>query len=604
MATPTDNLPRWDLSDVYPGLESPEFETAYQEAIRLIDNLEGYLTENQINREQLQSAGNLPVLSRRISDIIDQLNNAFKLVHTLNNYVYCFTSTDSYDNLAMRQYSKIQVQLVRLLQTEKIISGWLGSLGNQLDEIISSNPHAEAHGFYLKEKAGQSQYLMSDSQEDLANQLSLSGIRAWGNLQGTLTSQLSIDFELDGELKAYPLPAIQNIRRYNPNPIVRQQAFEAEIRGLESIQESLAACMNGVAGSNNVLNKARHREDAIHQSLDTARIDRDVLEAMLGAMQASFPVFHSYLHKKAQRFDKTSLPWWDLFAPVGQNNRRFSWSEARDFVLDNFNTFTPELASFAKHAFDNRWIDAEPRDGKRGGAFCTRLPAVEQPRVLCNFDGSLDQVSTIAHELGHAYHIQCQRGKNYLQYITPMTLAETASIFCETIIMDAALGNADPQEQLSILETILIGDTQVIVDITSRYLFEQEIYTRRLDAELSPQEFCEIISRAQVETYGDGLDPNHLHPYMWAWKPHYYRSDIAFYNYPYAFGLLFSTGLYAIYQHRGPEFVPQLKDLLSSTGLASAADLANRFDIDIRSFEFWESSLQVIEARIDRYQEL
>ena len=604
MTTTADNLPRWDLSNVYPGLVSPEFETAYQEAIRLIDNLEGYLTENQINRDQPQSAGDLPDLSKRISDIIDQLNNAFTLVYTLNNYVYCFTSTDSYDNLAMRQYSKIQVQLVRLLQAEKIISGWLGSLGNQLDEIISSNPQAEAHAFYLEEKAGQSQYLMSDSQEDLANQLSLSGIRAWGNLQGTLTSQLSIDFELDGELKAYPLPAIQNIRRYNPNPIVRKQAFEAEISGLESIQESLAACMNGVAGSNNVLNKARQREDAIHHSLDTARFDRAALEAMLGAMQASFPVFRSYLHKKAQRFDKTSLPWWDLFAPVGQNNHRFSWSEARDFVLDNFNRFSPDLASFAKHAFDNRWIDAEPRDGKRGGAFCTRLPAVEEPRVLCNFDGSLDQVSTIAHELGHAYHIQCQRGKNYLQYITPMTLAETASIFCETIIMDAVLDNAAPQEQLSILETILIGDTQVIVDITSRYLFEQEVYTRRLDAELSPQEFCEIISRAQVETYGDGLDPKHLHPYMWAWKPHYYRADIAFYNYPYAFGLLFSTGLYAIYQQRGPEFVPQMKDLLSSTGLASAADLANRFDIDIRSVDFWESSLQVIEARINRYQEL
>jgi oligoendopeptidase F len=274
-------------------------------------------------------------------------------------------------------------------------------------------------------------------------------------------------------------------------------------------------------------------------------------------------------------------------------------------VLDNFNTFSPELAAFARRAFDCNWIDAEPRDGKRGGAFCMRIPAKEESRVLCNFDGSLDQVSTIAHELGHAYHIECQRGKGYLQFITPMTLAETASIFCETIIMDAALANtSNPQEELSILETTLIGDTQVIVDITSRYLFEKEVYERRRDAELSADDFCEIISRAQMDTYGDGLDENHLHPYMWAWKPHYYRADIAFYNYPYAFGLLFSTGLYAIYQQRGAEFVPQLQDLLASTGLANAADLAARFDIDIRSVDFWESSLDVIKQRIDRYQQL
>ena len=605
MTNTTDVLPHWDLSNVYPGLDSPEFETSFQEAVGLIDALEAYLESHQINRDSDQTVKNLPALSSQTSALIGMLNSCFKLVHTLNNYVYCYITTDSYNSLAAQQYSRIQAQLVRLLQAEKVIAGWLGSLGARLDEIITNDPDVEANGFYLSESAQQAQYLMSDSEEQLANQLSLSSIRAWGKLQGTVTSQLSIEFELDGEVSDYPLPALQNIRRYNPNPEVRQRAFEAEIDALESVREPLAACMNGVAGFNNVLNRARNREDAIHHSLDTARIDREALDAMLSAMQASFPAFRSYLHAKARRFDKQSLPWWDLFAPVGENNRRYSWSEAREFVLANFNRFSPELATFAGRAFDSNWIDAEPRAGKRGGAFCTRIPAVEESRILCNFDGSLDQVSTIAHELGHAFHIECQRGKHYLQYITPMTLAETASIFCETIIMDAVLENTtSPQEELNILETMLIGDTQVIVDISSRYLFEKEVYARRVDSELSPDEFCEIISRAQVETYGDGLDEDHLHPYMWAWKPHYYRSDIAFYNYPYAFGLLFSIGLYAIYKLRGPEFVPQLQDLLASTGLADAADLANRFDIDIRTVDFWENSLQIIQERIARYQEL
>lgn len=598
-------LPRWDFSNVLPGIESPAYESAYQEVAGVIDDLEKYLDQHQISRERNNSRDDSSTLDAFTSDIIRQLVEAFQLVYTLRNYVYCLVTIDSYDEQVAQQYSRIQAQLVRLLQAEKVISGWLGSLGSSLDEIISKHPPAAAHAFYLRENADQSRFQMSDAQEDLANQLSLSGLRAWGNLQGTITSQLEIDFEMDGQVEVFPLPALQNIRRYNPDEGIRKRAFDAEIKALEGVREPLAACMNGVAGFNTVLNKARGREDAVHHSMDTARIDRETLSAMLGAMRESYPVFRKYLTKKAHRLGKNSLAWWDVFAPVGKNNRSFSWSEAREFVLDQFNTYSPELAAFAKKSFDNGWIDAEPRPGKRGGAFCIRIPALEEPRVLCNFDGSLDQVSTIAHELGHAYHIECQRGLDYLQYSTPMTLAETASIFCETIIMDAALENtSDPEEELNILETILVGDTQVIVDISSRYLFEEEVYKRRQESELSAQEFCDIITWAQGETYGDGLDENHRHPYMWAWKPHYYRADIAFYNYPYAFGLLFSTGLYALYKQRGEEFVPQLKNLLASTGQASAADLAKRFDIDIRSGEFWESSLQVIEARINRYLQL
>jgi pepF/M3 family oligoendopeptidase len=606
MNSANEKLPHWDLSNVYPGLDSLEYEASYQDVIALIDELEFYLEQNKINRTNgMSRTSDLNLVSDQITELINQLTKAFTLVYTLNNYVSSFTTTNSYDTQAMRKYSQVQTQIVRVLQAEKVIAGWLGGLGIRLDKIITTNPTAEMHAFYLQESAQQSQYLMSDSEEDLANQLSLSGIRAWGKLQGTITSQLSIEFEFDGEVKPYPLPALQNIRRYNPNPEVRQRAFQAEIEALESVREPLTACMNGVADSNNVLNKKRNREDALQPSLDAARIDRATLEAMLSAMQSSFPAFRSYLHSKARRFGVQSLPWWDLFAPIGQNNRKFNWSQAQDFVLDNFNTFSPDLASFAKQAFDQNWIDAEPRDGKRGGAFCMRIAAVEESRVLCNFDGSLDQVSTIAHELGHAYHIECQRGKGFLEYITPMTLAETASILCETIIMDAALETTtNPQQELAILETILIGETQVIVDITSRYLFEKQVYVRRREADLSADELCEMITQAQKDTYGDGLDENHLHPYMWAWKPHYYRADISFYNYPYAFGLLFSTGLYAIYKQRGPEFVLQLQDLLASTGLANVADLAARFGIDIRSIDFWESSLGVIKQRIERYQEL
>ena len=232
------------------------------------------------------------------------------------------------------------------------------------------------------------------------------------------------------------------------------------------------------------------------------------------------------------------------------------------------------------------------------------VPAVKQSRVLTNFDGSLDQVSTVAHELGHAFHNHCiyQAGKTMLQSQTPMTLAETASIMNETIVQSAILSRAaSDEEALGILETGLIGDSQVIVDIYSRFLFESEVFKRRAKAELSADELCEIMAWSQKEAYGDGLDERYLQPYMWTWKPHYYSVGLPFYNFPYAFGLLFGVGLYAIYQQRGAAFVPDYQALLASTGEGTAADLAARFGIDIRRKDFWAGSLNVIGERVGRY---
>ena len=600
------NLPHWDLTNVYPSLDSTEFKEAMQELQVLVADLDEFLLANGISRSGADTADSSPAeLGQLLEGVIDRLNTAFTLLYTGSNYVSSYITTDSYNTEAKRLKSQIDELEVKFDQIEVTIKGWIGTLGLQLQEIINSNSTAQAHAFFLQETAEQSRYLMSDPEESLAAELSLSGIRAWNKLQGTITSQLKADLELEGEIKSLPLPALQNVRRYNLDESVRQRAFDAEIDLLASMREPLAACMNGVKGYVNVLNRRRGREDALHPAIDQSRIDRLTLEAMMSAMQASFPTFRKYLKAKAKRFGKEALPWWDLFAPVGQSNRSFSWEEAKKFIVNNFSTFSQDLGTFAERAFDRNWIDAEPRDGKRGGAFCMRIAGVKEPRILCNFDGSLDQVSTIAHELGHGYHIECQKDKEFLQFITPMTLAETASIFCETIIQDAALEQAgSPDEQLAILETALVGDTQVIVDITSRFMFEKEVFERREEAELSADDFCEIITRAQKATYGQGLDEEHLHPYMWAWKPHYYREDISFYNYPYAFGLLFSTGLYAIYQQRGADFVPDMVELLASTGLADAADLAARFDIDIRTPEFWEGSLEVVAKRIDRYMAL
>jgi pepF/M3 family oligoendopeptidase len=456
------------------------------------------------------------------------------------------------------------------------------------------------------EAAEQSKYQMDDEQEGLASELSLSGGNAFGKLQGTVTSQLSVDFELDGSTKKLPMPALINLRSH-PDENTRHRGYEAENKAWESVKETLAACLNGVKGETITLNKRRGRQDAVHSALEAARIDRKTLEAMLGAMEASFPMFRRYFAAKAKKLGKEKLAWWDIFAPLGKTDKVYSFEDARDFILANFGKFSRDLSGFAKRAFDRNWIDAEQRDGKRGGAFCMGVSGVQESRVLCNFDGSFDQVSTIAHELGHAFHNDCafSAGKTELQQLTPMTLAETASTMCETIVTEAVLANTrEPQEELAVLEAQIQGAAQIVVDIYSRYLFEKEVFERREQAELSADDFNEIMERAQKATYGEAVDEKYLQKFMWTWKPHYYSSGLSFYNFPYAFGLLFATGLYAIYKQRGAPFVEDYKKLLAATGEASAADLAKRFGIDIRKRKFWEDSLAIIGKRIDRFCEL
>lgn len=599
----SDQPTRWDLSNIFPSLESEEFKKAFADTSLLIDDL---MKCFKTKIAPLAVDEDKTVLNKALAEYVDQLNETITHAGKVANYIYSFISTDSYNKLATRLLSEFEQITVRLENQDVTFKNWLSGLKTKVDEIIAVGGVVEEHAFALKEIVHFSQFLMSQAEEELASELNLSGASGWEKLQGVVTSQLSVELEIDGETKKLPAPALINLRSH-PVAEVRKKGYEKEMQAWKSVEEPLAAALNGIKGTVITLNKRRGRKDAIESAIDMARIDRETLDAMLSAMHDSFPMFRRYFRAKAKRFGQEKLPWWNLFAPVGKSETKFTFREAREFILENFLNFSPDLANFAARAFDNHWIDAEQREGKMGGAFCMDIPGTGESRILSNFDGSLDQVSTLAHELGHGFHNDCMEKANrtQLQQRTPMTMAETASIMCETIVSNASLKQAkNTDEELSILEGMLNGDSQVIVDIYSRYLFEKEVFERRAKSELSADEFCDIMERAQKATYGDGLDESYLHKYMWTWKPHYYSSHLSFYNFPYAFGLMFGTGLYAIYQDRGESFIPEYIDLLSSTGLGSAAELAQRFGIDIRQKSFWEGSLKVVEQRVNRYEEI
>lgn len=598
-----DRPTRWDLSNVYSGLDGDDYRAACAKLTADLAAAERDFDDAGIRRLGGPPSDEIDGLADVLTRVIRQTNDLALLADTLSSFVYAFFSTDSFDDLAAREKSKLEVVDARRQKLTVRLQGWIGSLAPRLAELIAARPLLTDHAFFLNDTARQSKYLMAEELEALATDLCLDGGVAFGKLQTKVTSQLIVPFERDGKTEQLPITTVHNFC-YDADPALRERGYHAEIQGWRSIATTVAACLNSVKGTAQTLELRRGRAAVLDKSLDDNRIDRQTLDAMMGAIREAFPVFRRYLASKAKKLGKEKLPWWDLFAPLGTSPREFTWTEARNFIVEKFAVFSDELSEMAARAFDQRWIDGEPRTGKVGGAFCRGVMAVEESRILANFNGSFEQVSTLAHELGHAFHNHCQRGLEPLRRGVPMTLAETASIFCETLIAEATIADGSEADQLMVLEAQLIGATQVCLDISSRFLFEQSVFQRRRDSELSADEFCALMRDSQRETYGDAIDEATYHPYMWLWKPHYYSHDYNFYNFPYAFGHLFGLGLFAVYRDAGRDFVPRYCQLLRDTGEDNAAPLAARFGIDITGPDFWRNSLAVIEDQVKRYEAL
>ncbi len=445
---------------------------------------------------------------------------------------------------------------------------------------------------------------MSPAEEDLLAALRPSAGGAWSRLHANLSSQLEVTVEIDGERQTLPMSGVRNLA-HSPDRDLRRRAFAAEIETWEQAALSLAASMNGIKGEVLTVSARRGWDSPLAAMLHANRIDQETLDAMLGAAEEFFPDFRRYLKAKARALGLSQLAWYDLFAPVGGNTDpgRWSFENGQEFIIQHFGSYSDRLRSFAERAFAERWIDAEPRPGKSDGAFCMWLQG-DESRILANYEPSYGAVSTLAHELGHAYHNLCEVGLTALQRGTPMTMAETASIFCETIVKDAALVGASEDEQFTILEASLQDACQVVVDISSRFRFERAVFAQRDERDLSIDELKALMLNAQAETYGDGLDASTYHPYMWAVKGHYYSASESYYNFPYMFGLLFGLGLYARSTDDPDGFRAAYDDLLAHTGRADAATLAARFGIDLRQPAFWRASLELIRADIDRFEKL
>lgn len=584
----------WSLKEIYNSFESDEFKTDLETigiVIKDINMWVDFLIEDK--EHEVENLENYIKKFTLFNDLRDKLSM----------YINLKLSVNTQDKLGLKYSDILENKLTKIVESSTKIERYISSI-EDIDQCINKSVYLKNHEYILKEIVKKSTYLLSEKEENIIASMKNSGSNAWIKLKDNLISTLMVDVVKDGENIKLPLTVVLNMA-YDKDEKVRKQAYEDEINSYKKVEEGVAAALNGIKGEVITVCDFRGFKSPLDESLLKSRMDKKTLDVMLQAMKESFPVFRKYLKRKGEMLGHNNgLPFYDLYAPVSECSMKFTYEEAVDFVEKNFRTFSDKLGDYVLKAVNNNWIDVMPKEGKVGGAFCENLHFIGQSRFLLNFGGSFSDVVTLAHELGHGFHGECLNNESTLNSYYPMPIAETASTFCETIIKRAALEKADKDEALAILEAEISDCTQVIVDIYSRFIFENNLFEKRKESALTVDEIKELMINAQKESYGDGLDQNYLHPYMWTWKPHYYDPEYNYYNFPYAFGLLFARGLYKKYMDCRDGFAEEYEKLLSITGKNDLEDITKVIGIDITKKDFWESSLKSIEEDIELFLKL
>ena len=568
----------WTLEDLYPSFESQEFKQDVEAYKALKGKFESLILEDSIEG---------------ITQVVKLLEESTVLTGRLYNYIHLTLATDTTHETA----TQVEVQLAGvsadLQATYAKVSKFLGTI--QTD--ITTDPFLAEYRYYFEEAKKDATHLLSDELEEVLAKMSISGGKAWSQLFDFMWS--SAQGEYKGEVVT--LSEIRG-KAYDSDAEVRKSAYEAELKMYDAIKEPIAFSLNHIKKEVLTTSQLRGFESPLAHTLEASRMSRETLDALLEAIREYLPNFRKYLrHKAALLGHENGLPFYDLFAPVGNSSRTFTVEESKDYLIENFKTFSADLAEMTEEFFDKHYIDFYPRKGKVGGAFCANLPMIKQSRVLTNFTGSLSDVVTLAHELGHAYHGLHIENHRPLNQDYSMPVAETASTFNENIIMNTAMKEANDEEKIALIESQLQDTTQIIVDIYSRYLFESAVFENREQSFMFSKDLEEMMLSAQKEAYGDGLDQAYLHPYMWACKPHYYSTGLSFYNFPYAFGGLFSKGLYAIYQEQPEGFVEKYQELLRATTVSSVEDTAKVLGVEVSTPEFWKKALAEVAESIEAF---
>ncbi len=525
-------------------------------------------------------------------------------INTYASFYSLYINMISYCNLRISTNVNDIEANQKLVTIQKVSSDSIASITSiqkylaHHKEIDSAKTKFPELDFFLTELIENSNYLLSNECEQLLSKMQSTGSSAWLKYKDNLIANHKVIIDKE----TFTLTQALNLM-YSPDQEIRKKTYHAEIESYQKIEEGVAAALNAIKGEAITIAEERGFKDPLDMTIKTTRINEAILNSLITAIESNLKHLQKYLKIKSQYLGhKNGLPWYDLNASVVKNDEKFPFLEGMDIVLKAFGSYSLKLQEYAKYAYDNHWLDVYPKEGKVGGAFCSTNFHIKESRFLLNYGDSLNDVRTLAHELGHGYHSFCLKSENILNCKFPMTLAETASNFCEIITKKYLYDHGDEQRKLVILEGELDDLTATTVDIYSRFLFEKSLFEERKNGPLSVEKIKSLMITAQKQAYGDAIDHDYLHPYMWTWKPHYYSANYNFYNFPYTFGALFSKGLYEIYLENPAVFIDKYDEMLRNTGKMYVSDVTKTMNIDVENLDFWNKAFSTIPNDVNLFE--
>ncbi|MHA6252022.1 M3 family oligoendopeptidase [Oceanobacillus sp. CAU 1775] len=587
--------PKWDLDSIFEGgSTSLEFKRYIEDIKKEMKSLSVQLEEFQPNEKNVDE---------KLVKIIDALENIMTKVRQAGAFVSCLSAQDVNDaeaEILVGDRSALGAEFSGIMTTfrDKIVS-----IPEEEWNQLLQNENLKELTYILNEYRTNAQDLLPKEQEVLISDLAVNGYHAWNQMYSTLVGTMKVELEEDGEVNTYSIGQASN-KLSSPNREFRKYVYEKLDAAWSEQAPLFAQTLNNLAGFRIQTYKHRKWDNILQEPLTINRMQQGTLDAMWRAITNNKHHFVKYLNKKAELLGLEKLSVYDVNAPVSKTEQKSSYTDGANFIIEHFRAFSPKMADFSQQAFENRWIEAEDRPGKRPGGFCTSFPDSKETRIFMTYSGTASNISTLAHELGHAYHQHVMNDLHGLNQRYAMNVAETASTFAEMIVADAAVNNASSKEEkLAMLEDKVSRSVAFFMNIHARFIFELNFYKERENGFVSVNRLNELMIDAQKEAYQDALadyDEN-----FWSSKLHFHITGVPFYNFPYTFGYLFSLGIYAYAKKQGGSFEDDYIALLQDTGRMTVEDLAMKhLNADLTKPDFWEDAIALCVEDVEEFLSL
>lgn len=588
----------WDLDSIFSGgSDSPALNERLEQLEKQINTY--YQSVNQWDHS-VSTNDELTTLIKQQETITEGFSQC-------NSYITALLSANVKDTQAKLLSGKLYALLPRWQSADTILSKKFAEISDNNWQTLLQTDEFSLIAFRMNEIRRDGHRLLSEAEENIINTLSLDGLNAWSSHYDTIVGTIVIPFEENGKVTDLSAGQAFNKMMGDPDPLVREKLFIAWEKAWQEKTSLLSDTLNHLDGFRLSTYKLHGMNDYLQKPLEYNRLKKETLDVMWETIQKNKQPLVDYLTRKANLFGKEKMEWQDQDAPIilgDLKEKTFTFDEAASFIIENFQKFSPKMATFAQSAFEKSWIEAEDRPGKRPGGYCTELPETQESRIFMTYSNSVNEVATLAHELGHAFHSSVMWDLPALNRDYAMNVAETASTFAELIVADATLKAAKTKEEkINLLDTKLQNALAMFMNIHSRFIFENRFYSARQEGLVSEEEITQMMVEAQKEGYHDALAT--YHPHFWAAKLHFFIDDVPFYNFPYTFGYLFSLGIYAYANKKGTSFEQEYIELLRDTASMTTEELAQKhLGVDLTKPDFWQAGIDMVLEDINSFMTL